>query len=79
MKKATPEEHRSAVICLARYKARKAVEAQIKALGRRPMTYSPAQLAALAKAELELNRLSLIAEAEKAIATWPGFKRWRLE
>jgi hypothetical protein len=70
-------EHRFAVISLARYKARKAIEAQIRALGKRPTTYSPAQLKALAQAELELNRISLMAEAEKTIATSPLFARWR--
>jgi hypothetical protein len=72
------QQHRSAVIRLATYRARKATEAQIRALGKRPTTYSPAQLKALAKAELELNRISLMAEAEKTIATSPLFARWRL-
>jgi hypothetical protein len=72
------QQHRSAVIQLAAYRARKATEAQLRALGKRPTTYSPAQLKALAKAELELNRISLMAEAEKTIATSPLFKRWRL-
>jgi hypothetical protein len=66
-------EHRCAVIYLARYRAKKAVEAHIRAQGKRPTIYSPGQLRALGQAELELNRISLIAEAEKAIATWPGF------
>ena len=72
------QQHRSAVISLARYKAKKAVEAQIRALGKRPITYSPAQLKALAQAEFELNRISLMAAAEKTIATSSLFARWRL-
>lgn len=72
------QQHRQAVIQLATYRARKAIEAQIRALGKRPTTYSPAQLKALAQAELELNRISLMAEAEKTIATSPLFTRWRL-
>ena len=72
-------DHRFAVISLARYLARKAVEAQIKVQGTRPtFTYSPAQLKALAQAEFELNRIALIAEAEKIIATSPLFARYRL-
>jgi hypothetical protein len=72
------QQHRQAVIQLATYRARKATEAALRALGKRPTTYSPAQLKALAQAELELNRISLMAEAEKTIATSPLFKRWRL-
>jgi hypothetical protein len=72
------QQHRQAVIQLATYSARKATEAQLRALGKRPTTYSPAQLKALAQAELELNRISLMAEAEKTIATSPLFARWRL-
>jgi hypothetical protein len=69
------QQHRQAVIQLATYRARKATEAQLRALGKRPTTYSPAQLKALAQAELELNRISLMAEAEKTIATSPLFAR----
>jgi hypothetical protein len=61
------QQHRSAVIQLATYRARKATEATLRALGKRPTTYSPAQLKALAQAELELNRISLMPEAEKTI------------
>ena len=69
-------QHRFAVISLARYRAKKAVEAQIRAQGKRPtFTYSPAQLKALAQAEFELNRIALIAEAEKIIARSPLFRR----
>lgn len=66
-------EHRCAVIHLARYRAKKAVEAALRAQGKRPILYSPAVLRALAEAKLELNRISLIAEADKAIATSPHF------
>ena len=44
-----------------------------------PTTYSPAQLKALAQAEFELNRISLMAAAEKAVNTSPLFKRYRLD
>ena len=71
-------EHRFAVIHLARYRAKKAIEAQIRAQGKRPIAYTPAQLKALAQAEFELNRISLMAEAEKTINASPLFARWRL-
>ena len=54
------------------------VEAQIKAQGKRVIAYTPAQLRALAQAEFELNRIALIAAAEKTVNTSPLFKRWRL-
>jgi hypothetical protein len=79
MKKATLADHRFAVISLARYRARKAVEAAIKEQGQRPRTYSPAQLRALAEAELALNQISLMAEAKKAVNTSPLFARWKYE
>ena len=71
-------DHRFAVISLARYRAKKAIEAQIRAQGKRPIAYTPAQLRALAQAEFELNRIALIAAAQKTVNTSPLFKRWRL-
>ena len=70
-------QHRFAVISLARYKAKRRVQEQLRAQGRRVSLIRPAEIAALAQAEFELNRISLIAAAEKAIATSPLFKRWR--
>ena len=72
------QQHRFAVISLARYKARKAIEAALRAQGKRPTLYTPAQLNALAMAEFELNRIRLIAAAEKTVNTSPLFARWRL-
>ena len=72
-------QHRFAVISLARYKARKAIEAQLGALGKRVTLYNPAELKALAQAEFELNRISLMAAAEKAVNTSPLFKCYRLD
>ena len=43
-----------------------------------PNLTSTSQLAALARAELKLNRISLMAEAEKTVATSPLFARYRL-
>jgi hypothetical protein len=77
MKKATLEEHRGAVISLARYRARKVVEAMLKEQGRRVSLIRPAEINALAQAELELNRISLMAEAKKTVNTSPIFARWR--
>jgi hypothetical protein len=79
MKKATPQEHRYAVVCLARYRARKLVEARLKEQGRRVSLVRPAEIRALAEAELLLNQVSLIMEAEQTIKTSRQFARWRLE
>jgi hypothetical protein len=66
-------------ITLAHYRARKEAETIIKALGRKPWTYTPAQRAAIAQAQFELNRISLMAEAKQTVQTSPLFKRWRLD
>ena len=71
-------QHRFAVIHLARYRARKTVEAALRDQGRRVTLIPLSELRVLAQAELELNRISLIAEAEKTIATSPLFARYRL-
>ena len=71
-------EHRFDVIHLARYRAKKAVEAALRDQGRRVTLISPSELRVMAQAELELNRISLIAEVEKTIATSPLFARYRL-
>lgn len=70
--------HRHAVIVLALQRAKRSVQADIRAKGLRLCEFSAKEITLLAEAELERNRTRLIAEAEEAIATWPGFARWRL-
>jgi hypothetical protein len=70
--------HRHAVIVLARQSAKKAIQAQIRAQGDK-LTQAPARtISIFADAYFDVHRQRLMAEAEHAIATWPGFARWRL-
>jgi hypothetical protein len=72
------QQHRQAVLILAHRRARKAVERELKAQGRRLTCIAPAEINALAREYLTQHSERLRAEAEHAIATWPGFARWRL-
>jgi hypothetical protein len=77
MKQATVAEHQLAVMVLARRSATKAVKARLKAQGVN-LSYVPARdIAALARDYLAHNRAFFVVEAKQAIATWPGFARWR--
>ena len=69
--------HRHAVIELAMQTAKKSVLAQLRAQGLKVADFSARELRVLADAEFERNRARLLAEAEVAIATWPGFAYWR--
>jgi hypothetical protein len=71
------QRHRHAVMVLAMQRARKAVQANIRAKGQRPADFSAKEITLLAEDYLAQHRARLIAEAEKDIATWPGFARWR--
>ena len=71
-------QHRHAVMVLALMRAKTAVQMQIRAKGQKLSDYSAKEISRLAEVELDRNRASLIADAEHAIATWPGFARWRL-
>ena len=71
-------QHRHAVIVLARQSARKAIKAQLRAEGLKLSQFSAKDISIRAEAWFDVHRLELIAEAEHAIATWPGFERWRL-
>jgi hypothetical protein len=71
-------EHRRAVIALAHRRAKRLVQASIRAKGQRLADFSAREIALLAEDYLAQHRAELIAEAENAIATWPGFARWRL-
>ena len=72
------QRHRSAVAVLAMQSARREVKAQIRAQGLKVAHYSAKEISILAEAHLAQHREQLTAEAEHAIATWPGFARWRL-
>ena len=65
--------HQLAVRVLALMRAKKAVQAQIRAKGQRISDYSAKAINHLAEAELECNRTRLIAEAEQVIAASPLF------
>jgi galactose-1-phosphate uridylyltransferase len=70
--------HRHAVIVLARQSAKKAIQAQIRAQGDK-LTQVPARtISIFADAYFDVYRQRLMAEAEHAIATCPGFARWRV-
>ena len=71
-------QHRACVITLARQSALKTIKHQIKALGLRPGDMSHRDLCLEAERWFDAHRAELIAEAERAIATWPGFARWRI-
>ena len=70
--------HRLAVMVLARRSARKAVKARLKAQGIRVSLVPVRDINALANDYLADHRAFFVVEAKQAIATWPGFARWRL-
>ena len=72
------QQHRQAVMILAHRRARKAVEAELRSKGIRTALIRPAEISLLARDYLAQHSERLKAEAEHAIATWPGFARWRL-
>jgi hypothetical protein len=70
--------HRSVVMTLARMQAKKAVLLELRAQGLKPQHFSAREIAVLADYYLNQHRAELVGEAAEAIATWPGFARWRL-
>ena len=72
------QRHRHAVMVLALQRAKKAVQANIRAKGQRLADFSAREITLLAEDYLAQHRAQLWAEAEHAIATWPGFARWRV-
>ena len=71
------QRHRHAVMVLALQRAKKVVQADIRAKGQRLADFSAREITLLAEDYLAQHRDELVAEAEHAIATWPGFARWR--
>jgi hypothetical protein len=72
------QQHRQAVMVLAHRRARKAVERQLQEQGLKPRYMALREIKLLAQDYLAQHGEQLRAEAEHAIATWPGFARWRL-
>jgi hypothetical protein len=69
--------YRAAVVTLALQKAKRVIEFQLRAKGHKLAYYSSRELRLLAEQYFDQHRPELIADAEQAIATWPGFARWR--
>src|SRR5215468_5189150 len=69
--------HRSAVMTLARMRAKKSVLLALRVQELKPQHFSAREIAVLAEYYLNQHRAKLMAEAEEAIATWPGLARWR--
>jgi hypothetical protein len=70
--------HRSAVMTLARMRAKKAVSLALRAEGLKPQDFSARDIGVLTDYYVNQHRAKLMAEAAEAIATWPGFAPWRL-
>ena len=66
------QQHRQAVMVLARQSAKRTVKDHIRAQGLKLAEFTARDLNELAEAEFERNRAQLIAEAEHLIETWPG-------
>ena len=69
--------HRSAVMTLARMRAKKAVLVALRAQGLRPQHFSAREIAVLAEYYLNQHRAELVGEAAEAIARWPECEHWR--
>jgi hypothetical protein len=69
--------HRSAVMTLARMRAKKLVLLALRAQGLKSQHFSAREIAVLTDYYLNQHRAKLMAEAAEAIATWPEFARWR--
>lgn len=70
--------HRSAMMTLARMRAKKAVLLALRAQGLKPQDFSAREIGVLTDYYVNQHRAKLMAEAAVAIATWPGFAKWRL-
>jgi uroporphyrinogen-III synthase len=71
------QDYRFAVIMIARNRAKKAVQGELKDAGLRVSLIPPAQIRPLADAYLAQHRDRLIADAEQVIATSPYFVKYR--
>ena len=71
-------QHRAYVLTLAYQSAQRTVRAKLRAQGVKLNDVGYRDLRIQAEAHFDAHRAELIAEAEHAIATWPGFARWRV-
>jgi hypothetical protein len=62
---------------LARMRAKKSVLLALRAQGLTPEHFSAREISVLTDYYVNQHRARLMAEAAEAIATWPGFARWR--
>ena len=69
--------HRSAVMTLARMRAKKSVLLALRAQGLKPQHFSAREIAVLTEYYLNQHRAELMGEAAETIATWPGLASWR--
>jgi hypothetical protein len=69
----------SAVRTIALYRAKKAVQAQIRARGERIADYSCREMSMMAEAHFARHRDELINKAAADVATFPEFSRYRVE
>jgi hypothetical protein len=67
--------HRSAVMTLARMRAKKAVLLALHAQGLKPQHFSAREVGVLTDYYVNQHRARLMAEAAEEIATWPEFAR----
>jgi hypothetical protein len=71
------QDYHFAVLHFARYRARKAVERELREQGRRVSLIFPSEINTLAREYFAQHQERLRAEAEEAIAASPAFKQWR--
>ena len=69
--------HRSAVVTLARMRAKKSILLRLRAQGFKRKHFSVREIAVLTDYHLNQHRARLIAEAEEVIETWQGFANFR--
>ena len=69
--------HRSAVMTLARMRAKKSVLLALRAQGLKPQHFSAREIAVLTVYYLNQHGAELMGESAEVIATWPGLARWR--
>ncbi len=77
MKKPDPQRTRTAIMVLARQRAKNAVIAQLRAKGLKFGQFSAREVSELADDYFAQHRERLINDAAQVIATSPLFARWR--
>jgi hypothetical protein len=77
MKKFDPQRFRSAVMVIARMRAKKAVVAQLRAQGLKPQHYSASDLTLMAEEYIAKHCEDLITNAIADVWMFPEFSRYR--